>query len=63
MTRQEQIDRLEDEFGIECYYAAEGRYEPDYEYLAERFNKVFALIEVRDGRSNDIVIMGASHVE
>jgi hypothetical protein len=57
MTRQEQIDRLEDEFGIECHYAAVGHYEPDYEYLAERFNKVSALLEVRDGRSNDIMIL------
>ena len=57
MTRQEQIDQLEDEFGIEVTMAEIGHYEPDYEYLAERFNKVCALIEVRDGRSNDIVVL------
>ena len=58
MTRQEQIDRLEDEFGIECQRAELLRCEPDYDYLAERFNKVCALIEVRDGSSNAIVFTG-----
>jgi len=57
MTRQEKIDQLEDEFGIELERSAALRIEPDYDYLASRFNKVCALIDVRDGRSNDIVIM------
>jgi hypothetical protein len=56
MTRQEQINQLENEFGIEVTFAEQFQCEPDYNYLAERFNKVLALLEVRDGHSNDIVI-------
>jgi hypothetical protein len=56
VTRQEKIDQLEDEFGLELERAAALRVEPDYEYLGERFLKVSALIDVRDGRSNAIVI-------
>jgi hypothetical protein len=59
MTRQEKIDQLEDEFGLELERSAALRIEPDYEYLAERFLRVSALIDVRDGRSSDIVIIGA----
>jgi hypothetical protein len=54
MTRQETIDQLENEFGLELERAAALRVEPDYEYLGERFLRVSALIDVRDGRSKDI---------
>ena len=56
MTRQEKIDQLEDEFGLELERAAALNVEPDYEYLGERFLKVSALIEIRDGRSKDIYV-------
>jgi hypothetical protein len=52
MTRQEQIEQLDYEFSLEAWAAEVGHYEPDYKYLAERFNKVCALVD----RSDDIVV-------
>ncbi len=57
VTRQQQIDRLDFEFSFEAHSAAIEDREPDYEFLADRLNRALALIAVRDGRSNDIVIM------
>ena len=57
MTRQEQIERLDFEFSFEAHSAAVEQREPDYELLADRLNRALALIDVRDGRSNDNVAM------
>ena len=56
MNLQDRIDILEDAFGWECHCAAVGHYEPDYEMLGRVFNEVWALLEVKAGRSRDIVI-------
>jgi hypothetical protein len=56
MNRQEQVEQLEYEINLENEIAAAGHYEPDYEFLAVRVNKICALLDERDGRSGAIVI-------